>query len=495
MSIFKEAKGRTLYRMMSISSSLAFCMYGYDSGVLGELQKTDAYLKALQYPKGSYIIPMVASSYTLAAAVGSLTVMMFGMVLGRRYCIVLGNVCAIIGAVLQASSWSVPQIILGRVGFGLGYISCTVPTYMVEMSIDSKARGPEVAIQCAVLISGIALAYWVDFGFTRMDNQISWRIPIGLQAALAIVSVSGMLLLPDTPRWYYATNRIEEGDNVLARLHGLPLDDDRVQAQKEEIQASIRLEESGKSKFNMSLLLWDTTDLRIGRRIRIAFLMLSIKQMMGINMMVYYSPTIFAQVGLSPFLSQLLAAVMMTIYAFGTYLLPSTIERLGRRSILLWSAIACTILMLIFVVMIGLENRTLATQWTAVAAVILFMFVFGYSWIGITWLYTAEIAPLKYRHVGAAAGAFGEWTFSFTTVFGGGTAITNVGWKIYIWQLLSCATAVVFIYFMCPETNGKTLEEIDFLFAVDSVRDTILADQPIHDHKGEATSERIERVA
>lgn len=58
---------------------------------------------------------MIASSYTLAAAVGSLTVMMFGMVLGRRYCIVLGNVCAIIGAALQASSWSVPQMIVGRV--------------------------------------------------------------------------------------------------------------------------------------------------------------------------------------------------------------------------------------------------------------------------------------------------------------------------------------------------------------------------------------------
>jgi MFS family permease len=114
-------------------------------------------------------------------------------------------------------------------------------------------------------------------------------------------------------------------------------------------------------------------------------------------MMVYYSPTIFAQVGLLPFLSQMLAAVMMTIYAFGTYLLPSTIERLGRRSILLWSAIACTILMLIFVVMIGLENRTLATQWTAVAAVISFMFVFGYSWIGITWLYTAEVRSHQSR--------------------------------------------------------------------------------------------------
>lgn len=88
-------------------------------------------------------------------------------------------------------------------------------------------------------------------------------------------------MLPDTPRWYYATNRITEGDSVLARLHGLPLNHALVQMQKEEIQASIRLEEREESKFNIRLLLWDTTQLRIGRRIRIAFLLSSIKQMMG----------------------------------------------------------------------------------------------------------------------------------------------------------------------------------------------------------------------
>lgn len=42
------------------------------------------------------------------------------------------------------------------------------------MSIESKERGPEVAIQCVFLITGVALAYWIDFGFTRMDNQVSW---------------------------------------------------------------------------------------------------------------------------------------------------------------------------------------------------------------------------------------------------------------------------------------------------------------------------------
>lgn len=62
-----------------------------------------------------------------------------------------------------------------------------------------------------------------------------------------------------------------------------------------------------------------------------------------------------------------------------------------------------------------------------------------------------KIAPLKLRHLGGAAGAFGEWLFSFITVFAGGIALANVGWKIWLWMLLSCAAAVPFVYFLCPE--------------------------------------------
>jgi MFS family permease len=108
-------------------------------------------------------------------------------------------------------------------------------------------------------------------------------------------------------------------------------------------------------------------------------------------MLVYYSTIIFDHVGLSSFLSQLLAAVMNTCLALGTWLLPSTIERVGRRRLMLGGAIICTVLMLIFVVMVGLPHQNLATQWTAVAAVISFNLVFGYSWIGVIWLYGAEV--------------------------------------------------------------------------------------------------------
>ena len=78
-----------------------------------------------QYPTGTYVIPMIASSYTLAAAVCSLMVTMVGMPLGRRNCILLGNLLVIIGASLQASSWSVAQIIVARI-ICVSYLGCCI---------------------------------------------------------------------------------------------------------------------------------------------------------------------------------------------------------------------------------------------------------------------------------------------------------------------------------------------------------------------------------
>lgn len=260
-------------------------MYGYDAGVLGGVQTTKPFLDAMGQPTGTYVIPMIASSYTLAAAVCSLAVSVLGMPLGRRGCILAGNALVIVGAAIQASSWSVAQIIVGRVlcGFGIGFISCSVPTYMAEMSIDEKERGPEVAVQCIWLISGVALAYWVDFGFTRMTNQVSWRFPIGFQAFFATVSIVGMFFMPDTPRWYYARGRNEEGDDVVARLHDRPVEDPAVQTMRGEILAAIKLEDEDEHKFNVIDLFWDRSDLKAGRRIRISFMILSLQQMMGMS--------------------------------------------------------------------------------------------------------------------------------------------------------------------------------------------------------------------
>ncbi|KAJ5515018.1 Major facilitator superfamily domain general substrate transporter [Penicillium fimorum] len=413
---------------------------------------------------------MVASSYTLAATICALAVSWLGMPLGRRGCIVLGDTLVIIGGILQASSWSVAQIIVGRV-------------ICAEMSLTEKERGPEVAFQCIFLVSGCAFAYWVDFGFTRLVNQLSWRVPIAFQAGLAAASGLGMFLLPDTPRWYYVRGRLEEGDQILSRLYDRPVLYSEVQTMRETILASLELESEETKSLNVLNLFWDRTNLQVGRRLRIAFLILSLQQMMGksnsprptccrssfslypgINVAVYYSVKIFSQIGLSSTLSQLLAAVMNTIFAIGSLFLPSTIEVFGRRKILMFSAGVLTICLSVFVAMIGSPDPTLTKQWVAVAAIIVYNLIFGYGWIGVCWLYGPEIAPLQFRHIGGAASAFGEWLFCFITVFAGGIGLEKVGWKLWLWCLLSCAVAVPFVYFMCPETTGKTLEEIDLLF-------------------------------
>jgi MFS family permease len=108
-------------------------------------------------------------------------------------------------------------------------------------------------------------------------------------------------------------------------------------------------------------------------------------------MLVYYSTRIFANIGYSEFLSQLLAAVMNTMFAVGTLPTIWTIEKYGRRSIMIWTAGVCAGSMLLFIIMIALPHPTLATQWTAVASVIIFNFSFGYGWVGCPWLYGPEV--------------------------------------------------------------------------------------------------------
>lgn len=441
---------------MEISSAIAFMMYGYDAGVLGGLQGTDPFLFAMGYPTGTWIIPMISSAYVLGATVMSLAVPLFGVQLGRKRAILIGDILVVIGGALQASAWSVPQIIVARLicGFGVGLISCTVPTYISEMSIKHTERGPDVAIQCVYLINGVALGLWIDYATTSIESQFSWRFPIALQSLFALLSGCGVALLPDTPRWYYLKGRTAEGDQGLSDLHNLPLEHPDVQHVKREILESLELERN-QPRFRLISLIWDNSELKAGRRIRIGYLVLAMQQLMGINLLVYYSTLIMAQLDLAPRLVQLLAAVINTAFAMGTWFLPSTIERFGRRSIMMYSAMALTVFMAIFVAMIGLpdDKKTPATQWTAVGAVLCFELIMGYGWIGVPWLYGPEIAPLRYRHVGGAAGAFGEWSMTFVTVFAGGIALQNVGWKIWIWQLVSCVVTVIFVYYMCPEVS------------------------------------------
>ncbi|KAF2224501.1 putative sugar transporter STL1 [Elsinoe ampelina] len=476
--MFKKLEGRALYKVMSACCGSAFMLYGYDAGVLGGFQETPQFRSAIGNPEGAYIIPIIASIYNLAAAVMSLAITLFGMQLGRRKTILLGNLLICIGAALQASTYSVAQIIVGRIicGFGIGCIASAVPTYMAEMSLEAKERGPEISYQGALLITGVALAYWVDLGFVQglEEHPWLWRVPIAMQACFAIFSTAGLAFLPDTPRWYYARGRTAEGDAVLARLHGLSTAHPKVMVQREEVLASIREESS--AKFNVWLLFWDNSDYQVGRRLRTSFLILFVQQFLGINMLVYFSTQIFSNLRYTPFMSSVLAAVMNTIFALACFPPIWYIEKLGRRPMMFWTSLGCGACMLVYVVLTTLKTQTTGTNWGAVAVILLYNIIFGFGWLGPPWIYGPEIAPLKYRHVAGGLAACGEWLSTWIMVFGGGTGINAVGPRIFLWPLICCFLAAGYVWVYCPETTGRTLEEIDYLFAKPHIKERMDAE-------------------
>ena len=235
------------------------------------------FLDAIGNPTGVQVIPMIVASYDLAAAVTAIGIAFFSFRMGRRGTVILGNIVAVIGSVLQASAYSVAQLIIGRLctGFAIGCISSAEPTYLSETGVEIGDRGPANAFNAAMLISGVPLAYWIDYGFTMMDNQVSWRVPIIFQCVFAFIGGGVMYFLPDTPRWYYARNRWEEGDAVLARLNDTDVQSEKVQNTRTEILASIEAELEANASLHwkqfLTMGIVDNTRMKIIRRLSMCF--------------------------------------------------------------------------------------------------------------------------------------------------------------------------------------------------------------------------------
>ena len=213
------------------------------------------------------------------------------------------------------------------------------------------------------------------------------------------------------------------------------------------------------------------------------------QQISGINLITYYAPTIYKQyIGLSGTLPSVLAACNGTEYFLASWIAVYTIERFGRRSLMLFGSTGMVASMVILAAMNALSEAGRGGSATGiVSAIFLFVFnsFFAVGWLGMTWLYPAEIVPLRIRapsnglstsanvsrppplklsHQQIGTNAMPQWAFNFMVVMITPVSFTAIGYKTYVIFAVINAFIIPVVYFFYPETAYRSLEEIDDIF-------------------------------
>ena len=423
------------------------------------------------------------SCYNLGCFAGALAAMRFGQVFGRRRAIFIGCTFVTIGAVIQFSSFGLAQFIVGRLicGFGTGintyvpillsilsttprvfrsnrFNSSTVPVWQSETTKPHQ-RGPVVAFGTSMVIAGVCLSYWVDFGFSYVEpSSVAWRFPIAFQIVFALIVLSMVLVMPESPRWLIYKNRVEEAGQVISALYDLPEEDPLVADQLQAIRAvhSVDTKGSFKDMFIQGPLK-NRTRMFLGVSIQI------ISQLTGINIITYYAAVIYQnEIGLSPYVSRFLAAGNGTQYFLASLFSVLVIKSFNRRSVLMFVSSGQAISMTVLAIMNSIGGRGPGI----VAATFLFVFntFFGIGYAQILWLYPAEITPLGIRTQANALSTSANWICNFMVVMVTPVAFNNIGWRTYIIFAVFNAAALPIMYFCYPETKGRSLEEVDLIF-------------------------------
>ncbi|KAJ5691855.1 Sugar transporter STL1 [Penicillium macrosclerotiorum] len=465
---FAGLSGRPLSLTVSTIATMGFLLFGYDQGVMSGIIDADAFTSVFTAAEGdSTMQALITAVYELGCLFGAIFALFAGDRIGRRWMIIAGAFIMIIGVIIQVTSFPghIPllQFMFGRVitGIGNGMNTSTIPTYQAECSRTSN-RGLLICIEGGIIAIGTMIAYWIDFGASYGPDDLVWRFPIAFQIVFGILIIVGMWHLPDSPRFLISKGKVHEGEYVLAALAGKEIDDHETQIQKQLVIESIEAAGAAAGASYSDLLTGGKTQhfrrMIIGSSSQIA------QQLSGCNAVIYYLPVLLRQsLGQSHFMSMLIGGVNMIVYAIFATFSWFFIERIGRRKLFIGGMTGQMVSMIIvFGCLIPGEN---GPSKGAVFGLFLYMAFFGAAMLPLPWLYPAELSPIRTRAKANAVSTCSNWLFNFTVVMITPVMVSHIGWRTYLFFAIMNAVFIPPMYFFYPETAGRSLEEIDIIFA------------------------------
>jgi sugar porter (SP) family MFS transporter len=331
-------------------------------------------------------------------------------------------------------------------GLAVGAASALVPTYISEIS-PTDLRGSLSSVFQLAITLGILLAYMVNFALAGAE---AWRWMLGLAAVPAVILFVGMYLVPETPRWLIKNNLMDEARAVLRRSRGRQ----DVEQEVKEIREVER--EESQTEARELLAPWVRPMLVVG--IGLAML----QQFVGINTIIYYAPTIINDTGLGASASILATVGIGVVNVLFTLVAIWLIDKLGRKNLLLYGLTGMTLGTIILGLGFVLPGLSGVVSYITLGGMLLYIASFAASFGPIVWVMLPEIFPLQIRGSAVGVSSLSNWVANFIVALLFPVLIAALGETPVFWGLgVICVLAMIFVYFLVPETMGRSLEEIE----------------------------------
>ncbi|KAL7807062.1 sugar transporter domain-containing protein [Trichoderma aethiopicum] len=415
---------------------------------------------------------VVGAPYLCCAIVGCWLTEPLNKIFGRRGTIFLSCFIAAVASIWEGVANSWVNLFLARfvLGFGIGPKSSTVPVYAAECS-PAPIRGALVMQWQMWTAFGIMLGNIMGVAFgpsTGIDPSLGWRLMLGSTVVLPLIVCIQVYFCPESPRWYIQHHKVKKAFRSFQRLRY-----SNVQAARDTYYTYVGVElereaNRGKNLFTQFAELFTVP--RNRRATWATWILMFGQQFCGVNIIAYYSTTIFVDSGYSTN-SALLASMGTGILNF-VFAIPAvfTIDRWGRRNLLLFTFPFLCIFLLWTGMSFFIPNDDAHTK-TRVGMVTTGMYLFEVFYSPgegpVPFTYSAEAFPVHVRDVGMSWATATTWCFNFILSFTWPSisrAFTVQG--AFGWYAAWCAVLWFLILLFVPETKALTLEELDQVFGV-----------------------------
>lgn len=461
----REAQPDHLGHVIFITAAAAMggFLFGYDSSVINGATVAIQH----RFEVDANMLGWIIATALLGCAVGAAIAGRIADRIGRIRCMQIAAVlfaASAIGSALPFAAWDLTMWrFIG--GIGIGMASVIGPAYIAEVAPPAY-RGRLASFQQAAIVIGIAVSQLVNWGILNMADGDqrgklmgleAWQLMLGVMVIPAVLYGLLSFAIPESPRFLVSVGRNVEAKKVLGEVEGTNIDLD---ARVSEIEEGMRREH--KSSFKDLLgkvgflpIVWIGIGLSV------------FQQLVGINVIFYYSNQLWQSIGKDPSSSFLYSFETSIVNIVGTVIAMVFVDRIGRKPLAIIGSAGMALALFTcawaFSYRTGSgDNVSLpdAQGLTAIIAANAFVLFFALSWGVVVWVLLGEIFPNRIRAAALGVAASAQWLANF--------AITKTFPSMSEWSLTGSyiiygAFAVISIPFVMKfvkETKGKTLEEM-----------------------------------